>query len=249
MAFDEAVIVMGKPPRPGRVKTRLSPPLGTRASAELYARMLGDTLAEISTMKRCRRYLFLDSPEPGDIPFRAPVEAFQRFPQRGRDLGERMLDAASTAFRLGARRAAIVGADCPSLSAGRIREAFRELSAGASVVFGPSTDGGYYLVGLPAPEAWLFRGVSWSTPDVLADAAARCRKRSATFSFLPVERDVDTPEDLDALRAWAGGHAEPACPGTRAWIRAFSASGCGGFPGRKDRTPGSPRGRRSPRGE
>ena len=51
-----------------------------------------------------------------------------------------MRDAAEIAFRRGARRVVIVGADCPALSAGTVRRAFGELSTGASVVFGPSAD-------------------------------------------------------------------------------------------------------------
>ena len=169
-------------------------------------------------------------------------------PQRGGDLGDRMRDAAATAFRRGARRVVIVGADCPSLSAGTVRRAFRELSTGASVVFGPSADGGFYLVGLSSPDERLFRGFRWSTAEVLRNAAERCRSLSAPFSFLPPGRDVDTGEDLLALREWVRTHARPACPRTREWITGFFGPGGGGFPGPPERTPGPPRGSRSRRG-
>ena len=182
-------------------------------------------------------------------PFGVPrFSAFEPFPQRGRNLGDRMRDGAATAFRRGARRVVIVGADCPSLSAGTVRRAFRELFTGASVVFGPSADGGYYLIGLSSPDERLFRGFRWSTAEVLRDAAARCRLLSAPFSFLPPGRDVDTGEDLFALREWARTHARPACPRTRGWITGFFGQGGGGFPGSPERTPGPPRGSRSRRG-
>jgi rSAM/selenodomain-associated transferase 1 len=244
----EAVVLMAKAPVPGGVKTRLCPPLDPRGAARLYGCMLGDTAAELSAVSRVRRYLFLDSPEPADFLRRAPFSAFEPFPQRGKDLGERMRDAAATAFRLGATRVVIVGADCPSLSAGTVRSAFRELSSGASVVFGPSADGGYYLIGLSSPDERLFRGFRWGTAEVLRDAAARCRILSAPFSFLPAGRDVDTGEDLLALRDWAGSHARPACPRTRGWITGFFGPGGDGFPGPPGRTPGPPRGSRSRRG-
>ena len=246
--MDEAVVLMAKAPVAGRVKTRLCPPLVPRESAALYACMLEDTAGEVSTLSRVRRYLFLDPPEATDSLRGQPFSGFERIPQRGRDLGDRMRDAAVTAFRRGARRVVIVGADCPSLSAGTIRKAFLELSTGASVVFGPSQDGGYYLVGLSSPDERLFRGFRWSTAEVLRNAAARCRILSAPFSFLPPGRDVDTGEDLLALWEWARTHARPACPRTREWITCFFGPGGGGFPRSPERTPGPPRGSRSRRG-
>ena len=246
--MEEAVVLMAKAPVPGRVKTRLCPPLAPAEAARLYACMLGDAAEEISSVGRIARYLFLDRPAAANVLRGAPFSPFERFPQRGKDLGERMCGAAATAFRRGARRVVIVGADCPSLSAGTVRRAFRELSTGASVVFGPSADGGYYLVGLSSPDERLFRGFRWSTAEVLRNAAARCRILSAPFSFLPPGRDVDTGDDLLALWEWTRTHARPACPRTREWITGFFGPGGGGFPGSPERTPGPPRGSRSRRG-
>jgi rSAM/selenodomain-associated transferase 1 len=209
--------------------------------------MLGDAADEISSVPRIARYLFLDPPVAANVLRGAPFSSFERFPQRGKDLGEKMWDAAATAFRLGAMRVVIVGGDCPALAAERLRRAFRELREGAEAVFGPSADGGYYLVGLACPDERLFRKFTWSTPTVLLDAVARCRALSIPFSFLPPERDVDTWEDLLALREWARtrGRARPACPRTREWITGFFGPGGGGFPGSPERTPGPPRGSRS----
>ena len=245
--MEEAVVLMAKAPVAGRVKTRLCPPLDPRESARLYACMLEDTAAELSALTRVRRYIFLDP--PGSVAYfqSPPFAAFEPFPQHGRDLGERMHVAAATAFRQGAHRVVIVGADCPSLSAGTVRRAFRELSSGASVVFGPTVDGGYYLVGLSAPDDRLFRGFRWSTAEVLRNAAARCRLLSAPFSFLPSGRDVDTGEDLLPLGEWARTHARPACPRTRDWITAFFGRGGGSFPRSRGRTPCPHRGSRSRR--
>jgi hypothetical protein len=245
---EEAIVLMAKAPVAGRVKTRLCPPLSPGESAALYACMLRDTADEVSNLPGVRRYLFLDPPEPADFPWGKPFSAFERFPQRGEDLGDRMRDAAAIAFRQGAHRVVIVGADCPALSAGTIRRAFRELSTGASVVFGPSADGGFYLVGLSSPDERLFRGFRWSTAEVLRNAAARCRILSAPFSFLHPGRDVDTGEDLLALWEWVRTHARPACPRTREWLTGFFGPGGGGSPGSPERTPGPPRDSRSRRG-
>ena len=243
-----AVVLMAKAPVAGRVKTRLCPPLDPRESAALYACMLGDTAGEVSTLPRVRRYLYFDPPESADFLRGKPFSAFERFPQCAGDLGDRMREAAAAAFRRGARRVVIVGADIPSLSAGTVRRAFRELSSGASVVFGPSADGGFYLLGLSSPDEGMFPGFRWSTAEVLRNATARCRILSTPFSFLHPGRDVDTGEDLLALKEWVRTHARPACPRTRKWITGFFGTGGGGFPGSPERTPGPPRGSRSRRG-
>lgn len=247
--MEEAVVLMAKAPVPGRVKTRLCPPLAPAEAARLCACMLGDAAEEISSMARIARYLFLDPPVAANAMREAPFSSFERFPQRGKDLGEKMWDAAATAFRRGAVRVVIVGGDCPALAPERLRSAFWELREGAEAVFGPSADGGYYLVGLACPDERLFRKFTWGTPTVLMDTVARCRALSIPFSFLPPERDVDTGEDLHTLGEWARTHARPACPRTREWITGFflGPEG-GGFPGSTERTPGPPRGSRSRRG-
>jgi len=216
---DEALALLAKEPSRGRVKTRLCPPLSPGEAARFYTCLLADAAEEMSALRRVRRYLFLDPPDSVERVARGPFAGFERLPQRGADLGARMLDAASLAFRRGARRVVIVGADCPAISAERVRQTFRELREGAEAVFGPSADGGYYLAGLSSPDPRLFEGIPWGTGAVLRETVARCRAAGATFSLLPPERDVDTREDLQALRVWAAARAFPRCRRTRKWIR------------------------------
>jgi rSAM/selenodomain-associated transferase 1 len=225
MTYDEALILMAKVPRPGRVKTRLSPPLSHAAAASLYACLLSDTAAEMATLVRVRRYLFLDPPGELESLEGPPFQAFERRPQTGKDLGERMARAAVSAFRSGAKAVAIVGADCPSLSAGRVRQAFRELRDGAGAVFGPTTDGGFCLVGLSTAEIRIFRGIPWGTSTVLSDVSSRCRALGMPYALLPPERDVDVYDDLVALQSWMAAHRSPACPRSREWITSGPSSG------------------------
>jgi len=238
----EALALFAKEPSPGRVKTRLCPPLSPSEASHFYSCLLADAAGEMAALRRVRRYLFLDPPDSVERIARGTFAGFERLPQRGVDLGMRMLAAASIAFRRGALRVVIVGADCPALSAERVRHAFRELREGAAAVFGPARDGGYYLVGLSSPDACLFEGIPWGTASVLRETAARCRASGAPFSLLPPERDVDTYEDLLALREWTAGNPTPRCPRTRDWITSFFASGGGGSGRRRGRRSGPPRG-------
>lgn len=222
-----ALILMAKAPAPGEVKTRLCPPLSPRSAASLYRRLLLDAAEELGRVRGARLLLFHAPPGAAGRFRAAPFRPFALAPQAGRDLGERMESAAGEAFRGGARRVVIAGADCPALSASRVGEAFRELSAGAAAVFGPSVDGGFYLAGLRFPPPPVFRGVTWGTPSALGDVVARCAALALPYALLPPERDVDTAEDLDALAAWAGRHARPACPRTRRWLSGRAGSPAG----------------------
>ena len=219
MEHHDALILMGKAPFPGTVKTRLCPPLAPGEAAALYACFLEDIAEEAGRLRGVRRYLFF-APAEGEAYFRAgPFSAFHLHPQAGSDLGERMERATLEAFSGGARRVVVIGADCPALSAERIRSAFRELSNAAGTVFGPAEDGGYYLVGVGEPAPFLFRGIEWGAPTVLATSLSRCRDAGIPYALLPWESDVDTAEDLVSLRRRVRAHARPACPRTRRWLR------------------------------
>lgn len=214
----DALIIMAKVPRPGTVKTRLTPPWSARDAAALYACMLADTAEEMASLSGVRRYLFRSPPGTGGMEA-APCPGYAVRPQSGGDLGERMARAAAWAFRDGAGRVAVIGADCPALAASRVREAFRELSDGAAVVLGPSADGGFHLAALAAPAPSIFSGgIEWGTGSALAGVAARCRAASLPYALLRVERDLDTPEDVEAFCRWARSRSRPACPRTRRFL-------------------------------
>jgi rSAM/selenodomain-associated transferase 1 len=229
MKGGDVLILMCKAPIPGKVKTRLCPPLSPRRAAELYTALLEDAAEETMSLRGVRRYLFFSPPESKAFFSSVLFSGFSLLEQAGGDLGERMAHAISEVFAVGARRAVMIGADCPALTAGRIRSAFAELSRGADAVFGPAEDGGVYLVGLSAPAPFMFRGIEWSTPAVLQSMLTRCRNACMAYALLPAESDVDTPEDLAALREWLRARSRPPCPRTRGWLKAC-------------RRPSSPRG-------
>jgi uncharacterized protein len=68
---------------------------------------------------------------------------------------------------------------------------------------GPAPDGGYWGIGLPAPDIRVFRGVRMSR----VDTCARQRARMHACGYRPVEldavRDVDTIADARAVAAMA----------------------------------------------
>jgi glycosyltransferase A (GT-A) superfamily protein (DUF2064 family) len=68
------------------------------------------------------------------------------------------------------------------------------------VVMGPSTDGGYYLIGCARRVPPLFEGIAWSTSRVLADTMAALQDPQWRLSLLPPWYDVDTLDDWRMLQ-------------------------------------------------
>lgn len=215
-----AIVVMGKVPRPGQVKTRLAVDVGATKAAELYEAFLRDVLdlveAEAQILSAepifcCR----LADDEPLDAAARLVPPQVRVLRQAPGDLGARM-EAAREASR--ARHVVIIGSDAPTMSRARILEAFVALDRGADAVVGPTVDGGYDLIGLRGPGTALFDGVPWSTPAVIEATRAAARAHRLELTELGLGYDLDEVDDLPrALEDSADGRA----PRTRAALKAL----------------------------
>jgi len=121
------------------------------------------------------------------------------FVQEGDGLGARMSNALDRVLALGHDGCVLIGSDLPLLTPAHLESAFRALAA-ADVTLGPTPDGGYYLVGLKRPCPALFSGKAYGTGQVWRDALAALKAAGVSFIPAPPCADVDTPEDLAALR-------------------------------------------------
>src|SRR5207244_2443672 len=83
---------------------------------------------------------------------------------------------------------------CPGVDGRLVRAAFTALGR-RDVVLGPARDGGYYLIGLAAPEPALFRGIAWSTAVVAVETRARARALGLSCHLLRRLRDVAPARD------------------------------------------------------
>jgi rSAM/selenodomain-associated transferase 1 len=116
------------------------------------------------------------------------------------NLGECLHLAAATLLGTGHDAVCLLNADSPTLPAGYLIAAATALAAtGDRIVFGPSTDGGYYLIGMKRPHPGLFENIAWSTDQVLAETLARAQDLGLSVFVLPTWYDVDDPETLQLL--------------------------------------------------
>jgi rSAM/selenodomain-associated transferase 1 len=195
MADNAALLVFAKVPRPGRVKTRLTPALTPTEAARLYTAFLRDTMRQSRRLSGADVRLYLAPSLPdGDIDgVPADVTLHE---QAGDRLGERMKGAFKDTLRDGYERVIVVGSDHPTLPLSFLQEAVRALDDSESLCLGPTEDGGFYLLGMSAFYPQLFDDMSYSHSGVFADTLARAERTDAQITVLPQWYDVDTPEDL-----------------------------------------------------
>jgi rSAM/selenodomain-associated transferase 1 len=206
-----AIAVMAKAPRPGRVKTRLCPPLMPDEAMEMSAAFLRDITENI-------RAAASDAPVDAWIAY-APAgdeRAFDGILAEGTRLlladgaidtpagvegfGKCLLHAIRHLLARGYGAAVVLNSDSPTLPTARLRETAEALlRPGARAVLGPADDGGYYLLGLQDPHAGAFADIAWSTDVVAAQTRERVAALGLDLVDLPAWYDVDNEPALVRL--------------------------------------------------
>jgi len=186
------VLVMAKEPRPGRVKTRLCPPCSPVEAAAVAEAALADTLTAVAACGASRKVLALDG-KPG--PWLPPGFAVIR--QRGDDLNERLTNAWRDVGGPGIQ----IGMDTPQVGPAEFDDILGRLDQ-ADAVLGHALDGGWWVIGWRTadPNA-MFAGIPMSTATTGRMQEARILSLGLRLHRVERKRDLDTVEDLQAIRA------------------------------------------------
>ena len=215
-----ALAVMARAPVPGRVKTRLCPPLTPEEAADFYDCLLRDVVGDLSRSERWDTWVAY-AERSRDYFLKLGERRVALLPQRGASLGDRMHAVFVDLRRAGYRQVVLVGSDVPTLAGASVRAACEALERDrCDVAIGPAHDGGYYLMGLSRPVEGLFRGVFWSTGSVLDQTLARARELGLRTHLVAAEYDIDVAEDMQWLRRDLEGSRELRArrPRTHAWV-------------------------------
>jgi rSAM/selenodomain-associated transferase 1 len=214
-AAEAALVIFAKAPIPGQVKTRLCPPLTPDEAASLHGSFVLDVLersGHVAKKGEARYDRFLAcAPSSEHVFFKIMEErhGVRLIDQIGEDLGIRMERAFSVIFAMEYRSVLLVGTDLPTLPDSSFAKALHLLTD-HDLVFGPSRDGGYFLIGLNRSAPQLFLDIPWSTDQVLAQTRCKANTLGLKTALLPMEQDVDTIDDLKALIRESGLRAGPA---------------------------------------
>ena len=200
-----ALGVMTKVPKPGRVKTRLSPPLTPEEAAALNTCFLRDTAAaiELAAGEGIAKGIGVYTPVGEESGYRGILPgSFELIAQRGDAFGERLTNAAEDLFAVGFDAVCLIDSDSPTVPQRAFSDAARLLSEpGDRIVFGPSDDGGYYLIGMKKLHRRLFEDIDWSTERVADQTLERAKEIGVAVELLPTWYDVDDGVTLQRLCA------------------------------------------------
>ncbi len=191
------LVVVAKAPQPERVKTRLFPKLTPEEATRLYRCFIQDRMKEIGLLRDIDLAISYTPADSKEFFTRFKSNGFQLFPQRGKDLGERLHNIFVDKLQQGYQAVSIIDSDTPDLPRAIVQQSFQLLgSDGVDAVFGPCHDGGYYLVGMRKPHPELFQDIAWSTETVLQETLQKAETFGIRAKLLKRWNDLDTFEDL-----------------------------------------------------
>lgn len=181
----QQLVIFARAPVHGAVKTRLAMDIGKNAALTFYQQTLDNLLGRLCQGQWELTVATTSACEQSHPAFKG----IHTVAQVNGDLGVRMvsaLESFSSTDRI------IIGSDIPAITTLHIQNAFDALLDN-DLVFGPASDGGFWLVGCSAthtPNCQFMANVRWSTEYALAD----------TMLTVPDDCEiatVDTLSDVD----------------------------------------------------
>lgn len=194
-----ALVLFARSPQLGQVKTRLAATVGNARALEIYRDLVEHVVGHVRELSGVAAVIAC-TPDEGVSDMEQWFPGLSAEGQGEGDLGLRMQRAMDRAFARGAHRVVILGTDCPEADARVMQQAFSLLGQ-RDVVFGPATDGGYYLVGARRETPPVFSGIPWSASNTLAVSVAAAQARGLDVALLDPLSDIDTEYDWLAWRA------------------------------------------------
>jgi uncharacterized protein len=191
------LVIFARVPHFGRVKRRLASAVGAAAATRFYRQTLASQIRRLSRDRRWIVWLFVTP----DHALRHPAwQGIDRARLRGQGQGDLGVRMKRPFQRLPSGPVVLVGSDIPAMRPRHIARAFALLGR-HDLVFGPASDGGFWLVGarrsrpLPRP---LFASVRWSTDKALADTLATI-PAGYSVDIADTLEDVDDADDLQRV--------------------------------------------------
>ena len=185
-----AVVLIAKEPIPGKVKTRLHPPLSYEQAATLAAASITDTVDVVNDLPASRRILLFDGVSlPGN------TSGWDIFHQVEGGLDERL----AAIFDILDEPVVLIGMDTPQLTADDLSAVLEDDFDPVDAWIGMAADGGFWALGMKRPDGSLIRGVVMSLDTTGAAQYARLLDAGMRVRKLPVLVDVDTIEDAEEV--------------------------------------------------
>ena len=213
---DRVLVIMAKAPRPGEVKTRLTPSLSSAAVTAFYRCLLDDTLALARSLNAVEVAIMCPGPDVLELAHLAGNET-RVVPQKGDGLAAGLTSVFAQFTKTDQRRIVAFNSDSPHLPPSILNDAFEKLAT-QDLVVGPTYDGGYYLVGAKASHPTLFANDGMGTSSALERLLLHARTLDLSVGLTVPFYDVDTVDDLTRL-AEELRLAPARAPRTAQWLK------------------------------
>ncbi len=127
-----------------------------------------------------------------------PYFHFSEKEQIGSSFGERFTNAIEAVFNKGFEHVISLGNDIPHLRANHILKATQNLAT-SDYVLGPSTDGGFYLMGFKKTHfnKTSFQNLPWQTAKLRQRLNTELQHQNKSVSYLEMLTDIDDVSDID----------------------------------------------------
>ena len=221
----DALYIIAKAPRVGFAKTRLGRVIGYEAAVTLYRAFLRDLAVRFANTRwECGWYVTPPDAWDDISPLVSCGREVRMLYQSEGNLTVRQREFFRGAAARGEERVVLIASDSPHLTVEVVAQAFSELDS-SDLVFGPTYDGGYYLIGM---RGWhdVFQDVPMSTNTVLGDVVAQAERAGLTVGWVETTFDIDEVEDIEHLRPLAKHRSDLVA--TRAALQELGLYGDGG---------------------
>ena len=188
------VIILGKAPMAGRVKTRLMPEYSAEEAAKLHTLMMQIVLEKACA---CFEHVWLAADDIHHEVIKSLVSRFkvELHAQAAGDLGNRLQKLMYASFDMDDEPIMFLGTDSPHVGIQRYKDAEAALVR-YDIVIGAVEDGGYDLIALKQNTPELFDNIDWGSESVLTQTLNHIKALGLDAKVLHVLFDLDRPEDL-----------------------------------------------------
>lgn len=120
--------------------------------------------------------------------------------QHGNTFGERLANAMEVIYAKGYQNVIVLGNDCPGMDHLDLLAVHNKL-ASHSLVMGPATDGGLYLIGIhqDSYQRQAFIDLPWETSHLQSGLIQYAETSGQVVFWLKIQQDIDNAADFKTL--------------------------------------------------
>ncbi|WP_099203364.1 TIGR04283 family arsenosugar biosynthesis glycosyltransferase [Miniphocaeibacter massiliensis] len=196
--MERAIIIFTRVPLAGKTKTRMMPALTPMECEQLHISFLKDIKQECEKVSTDIFVAFTpEDKEKKLVKILGDDKIY--FSQKGNDFGEKMYNAIKFVLDKNYKSCVLIGTDIPEIKKEYLENAFKGLN-NKDIVFGPTKDGGYYLVGMNKPIEEAFKNQIYGKGTVLENTVFRLKNKNFKIEYVKELSDIDTIDDLRKFR-------------------------------------------------